>query len=149
MSWACFLPMLFYVQNIPKWWIWCYYLCPTSWSLNGFLTSQYGDIDKEISIFGELKTVSSFLQDYYGFRHDHLGIVAAVLAAFPVAFAFLFAYCIGKSNFQRRWRKIHTIILNFKYFHVSAKYINDHTLSKLDSNWAAPCICKPLWVAPR
>lgn len=89
-------------KKIPKWWIWCYYLCPTSWSLNGFLTSQYGDIDKEILIFGELKTVSSFLQDYYGFRHDHLGIVAAVLAAFPVAFAFLFAYCIGKSNFQRR-----------------------------------------------
>ncbi|KAL9352179.1 hypothetical protein Peur_054859 [Populus x canadensis] len=89
-------------KNIPKWWIWCYYLSPTSWSLNGFLTSQYGDIDKEISIFGELKTVSSFLQDYYGFRHDHLGIVAAVLAAFPVAFALLFAYCIGKSNFQRR-----------------------------------------------
>ncbi|KAG5237170.1 pleiotropic drug resistance protein [Salix suchowensis] len=88
-------------KKIPKLWIWCYYLCPTSWSLYGFLTSQYGDIDKEILIFGELKTISSFLEDYYGFRHDHLGIVAVVLGAFPVAFAFLFAYCIGKSNFQR------------------------------------------------
>ncbi|KAF9674339.1 hypothetical protein SADUNF_Sadunf10G0117000 [Salix dunnii] len=43
-------------KKIPMWWIWCYYLCPTSWSLNVFLTSQYGDIDKEIFIFGELKT---------------------------------------------------------------------------------------------
>ncbi|KAF9674338.1 hypothetical protein SADUNF_Sadunf10G0116900 [Salix dunnii] len=89
-------------KKIPKWWIWCYYLCPTSWSLYGFLTSQYGDIDKEIFIFGELKTVSSFLEDYYGFQHDHLGIVAVALGAFPIAFAFLFACCIGKSNFQRR-----------------------------------------------
>ncbi|GAY35559.1 hypothetical protein CUMW_017020, partial [Citrus unshiu] len=24
--------------KIPKWWIWCYWICPTSWSLNGLLT---------------------------------------------------------------------------------------------------------------
>ncbi|KAK1591889.1 hypothetical protein Q3G72_015377 [Acer saccharum] len=88
--------------KIPKWWIWCYWICPTAWSLNGLLTSQYGDMNKEILIFGEQKTVSSFLQDYYGFHNDHLGIVAAVLIVFPVAFASLFAYCIGKLNFQRR-----------------------------------------------
>ncbi|KAK2646936.1 hypothetical protein Ddye_022131 [Dipteronia dyeriana] len=88
--------------KIPKWWIWCYWICPTAWSLNGLLTSQYGDMNKEILIFGEQKTVSSFLQHYYGFQSDHLGIVAAVLIAFPVAFASLFAYCIGKLNFQRR-----------------------------------------------
>ncbi|KAJ6324763.1 hypothetical protein OIU76_011955 [Salix suchowensis] len=89
-------------KKIPMWWIWCYYLSPTSWSLNVFLTSQYGDIDKEIFIFGKLKTVSSFLEDFYGFRHDHLGMVAVALGAFPIAFALLFAYFIGKSNFQRR-----------------------------------------------
>ncbi|TXG71480.1 hypothetical protein EZV62_000059 [Acer yangbiense] len=88
--------------KIPKWWIWCYWICPTAWSLNGLLTSQYGDMNKEILIFGEQKTVSSFLQDYYGFHNDHLGIVAAVLIVFPVAFASLFAYCIDKLNFQRR-----------------------------------------------
>lgn len=27
--------------------------------------------------------------------------------------------------------------------------LNDHTPSKLDTNWAAPCIFKPLWVVPR
>ncbi|KAK3190018.1 hypothetical protein Dsin_029579 [Dipteronia sinensis] len=88
--------------KIPKWWIWCYWICPTAWSLNGLLTSQYGDMNKEILIFGEQKTVSSFLQHYYGFQNDHLGLVAVVLIAFPVAFASLFAYCIGKLNFQRR-----------------------------------------------
>ncbi|KAL5782767.1 hypothetical protein ACOSP7_007796 [Xanthoceras sorbifolium] len=88
--------------KIPKWWIWCYWICPTSWSLNGLLNSQYGDMNKGILIFGEHKTVSSFLQDYFGFQHDHLGLVAVVLIAFPVTFASLFAYCIGKLNFQRR-----------------------------------------------
>lgn len=59
-------------------------------------------MDKEILIFGEHKTVYSFLQDYYGFYYDRLPLVAIVLIAFPIAFAFLFAYFIGKLNFQRR-----------------------------------------------
>lgn len=90
------------MQEIPKWWIWCYWISPTSWSLNGLLSSQYGDIDKEVSIFEEIKTVSSFLEDYYGFRYDRMGLVAVVLVAFPVAFASIFAYCIGRVNFQKR-----------------------------------------------
>lgn len=90
------------VQQIPKWWIWLYYLLPTSWSLNGLLTSQYGDIDKEIEIYGEVKTVAEFVKDFFGFRHDQLALVAVVLIAFPLAYASLFAYCIGKLNYQRR-----------------------------------------------
>ncbi|KAH9779207.1 hypothetical protein WN944_014373 [Citrus x changshan-huyou] len=89
-------------RQIPKWWIWAYYLCPTSWVLNGMLSSQYGDIDKEISAFGETKTVSGFLDDYFGFNHDLLGVVGIVLLIFPIVFASLFAYFIGKLNFQRR-----------------------------------------------
>ncbi|KAE9446705.1 hypothetical protein C3L33_21392, partial [Rhododendron williamsianum] len=60
-SWAYAL-----AQQIPKWWIWMYYLAPTSWTLKGLLTSQYGDIEKEILVFGETKTVSAFLTDYFG-----------------------------------------------------------------------------------
>ncbi|KAK3441448.1 hypothetical protein EUGRSUZ_B01810, partial [Eucalyptus grandis] len=56
--------------RIPKWWIWLYHACPTSWALNGMLTSQYGDIDKNISAFGDTKTVVAFLKDYFGFHHD-------------------------------------------------------------------------------
>ncbi|OIW00175.1 hypothetical protein TanjilG_29165 [Lupinus angustifolius] len=88
--------------KIPKWWVWCYWITPTAWSLNGLLTSQYGDMDKEILIFGEKKQVGSFLKDYYGFRHDRLSIVAVVLIAYPIIYASLFAYCIGKMNFQKR-----------------------------------------------
>ncbi|KAK9289059.1 hypothetical protein L1049_017530 [Liquidambar formosana] len=88
--------------EFPQWWVWCYWICPTSWSLNGLLTSQYGDINKEILAFGEPTTVNSFLQDYYGFYQDRLGLVAAVLLAYPLLYASLFTYFIGKFNFQRR-----------------------------------------------
>ncbi|KAK4836183.1 hypothetical protein QYF36_019619 [Acer negundo] len=88
--------------KIPKWWIWLYYLTPTSWTLNGMLTSQYGDIDKEITVFGETKPIGSFLEDYFGFYHDRLAITAVVLIAFPVFLASLFAYFIGRLNFLRR-----------------------------------------------
>ncbi|XVF38962.1 hypothetical protein REPUB_Repub20aG0148200 [Reevesia pubescens] len=88
--------------KMPKWWLWLYYLTPTSWSLNGMLTSQYGDIAKEIQVFGETKRVSAFLEDYFGFHHNSLGVVATVLIIFPILFASLFAYFIGRLNFQRR-----------------------------------------------
>ncbi|XP_059652223.1 pleiotropic drug resistance protein 3-like [Cornus florida] len=88
--------------QIPEWWLWLYYLCPTSWTLNGLLTSQYGDIDTQIMVFGEAKTVVAFLSDYFGFRHDQLPIVAVVLIVYPIILAFLFAFCIGKLQFQKR-----------------------------------------------
>ncbi|XP_010532489.1 PREDICTED: ABC transporter G family member 41-like isoform X2 [Tarenaya hassleriana] len=89
-------------SNIPRWWEWMYYLSPTSWVLNGLLTSQYGDVEKEISVFGQKKTVPDFLEDYFGYRRDFLAVVAAVLFAFPALLAFLFAFFIGKLNFQKK-----------------------------------------------
>nr|XP_017241624.1 PREDICTED: pleiotropic drug resistance protein 3-like isoform X1 [Daucus carota subsp. sativus] len=88
--------------KIPKWWLWFYYLIPTSWTLNGMLTSQYGDVEKEIIVFGEKKTVAAFVKDYFGFHHDRLPMVGVILMLYPIIFASIFAYCIGKLNFQRR-----------------------------------------------
>lgn len=88
--------------QIPKWWIWLSYLTPSSWTLNGILTSQYGDIDKEIEVFGVTKTVSDFLRDYYGFRGNMLPIVGIVLLVYPLLFASVFALSIQYLNFQKR-----------------------------------------------
>ncbi|KAI8541803.1 hypothetical protein RHMOL_Rhmol08G0090300 [Rhododendron molle] len=88
--------------NIPKWWVWFYWICPMSWSLEGILTSQYGDIEREISAFGRQKTLNAFLESYYGYHLHHLGVAALVLFAFPLVFATCFAYAIAKLNFQRR-----------------------------------------------
>ncbi|XWS42285.1 hypothetical protein CRYUN_Cryun16bG0001700 [Craigia yunnanensis] len=88
--------------KIPKWWIWLYYLMPTSWTLNCLLTSQYGDVNDEIMVLGEAKTVASLLQDYFGFHHDRLHITAIFLISYPLIFSFLFAFFITRLNFERR-----------------------------------------------
>ncbi|GMJ09284.1 polar auxin transport inhibitor sensitive 1, PLEIOTROPIC DRUG RESISTANCE 9 [Hibiscus trionum] len=88
--------------RFPKWWIWGYWICPTSWSLKGFLTSQYGDIKEEIVAFGERKTLSAFLDSQYGYKYQDLPIIAIVLFAFPLVFALVFTYGIAKLNYQRR-----------------------------------------------
>ncbi|KAJ9557167.1 hypothetical protein OSB04_011781 [Centaurea solstitialis] len=88
--------------KIPGWWIWLYYVAPTSWSLNAMLTSQYGDVTKEIEVFGESKHVEDLLRDYFGYHPDELPIAFILLALYPIVLASLFAYCIAKLNFQRR-----------------------------------------------
>lgn len=90
------------MKGIPKWWMWAYYMMPTSWILKGVFTSQYGDIKQEVKVFGETKTVAAFLEDFYGFHQNRLTMVAFVLISFPVLFASLFMYFIGKLDFQKR-----------------------------------------------
>ncbi|VVB11045.1 unnamed protein product [Arabis nemorensis] len=97
-----FAGFLIPVTQIPMWWVWFYYLTPTSWSLNLFFSSQYGDIHEKINAFGESTTVARFLEDYFGFHHDRLMITAIVIIAFPIAFASMFAFFVAKLNFQKR-----------------------------------------------
>lgn len=59
-------------------------------------------MNKEIIIDGERKAIDSFLQSYYGYHYDDLKFVALVLLAYPLFFAFAFAYATAKLNFQKR-----------------------------------------------
>ncbi|CAI9101371.1 OLC1v1038677C1 [Oldenlandia corymbosa var. corymbosa] len=88
--------------RIPKWWIWLYYMVPTSWSIKGMFVAQYGDIHTPIKVFGGTKTVARFLSDYYGFHQHQLPLVAVILTLYPIVLAVLFAFCIAKLNFQKR-----------------------------------------------
>ncbi|KAF3338904.1 pleiotropic drug resistance protein 3-like protein [Carex littledalei] len=70
---------------------------------SGFVVPRlYGDVPKLIVIFGEEKSVMQFLEDYFGFCHDRLPLVAVILALYPIIFATIFAYFIGRINFQKR-----------------------------------------------
>ncbi|EEF48301.1 ATP-binding cassette transporter, putative [Ricinus communis] len=85
--------------RMPVWWRWNYWLCPIAWTLYGLVASQYGDVKEPLDT-GE--TVEEFLRSYFGFRHDFVGVVAAVLVGMNVLFGFIFAFSIKLLNFQNR-----------------------------------------------
>ena len=82
------------------WWRWYYWICPVAWTLYGLVASQFGDIQS--TLLENNQTVKQFLDDYFGFKHDFLGVVAAVVVGFVVLFLFIFAYAIKAFNFQKR-----------------------------------------------
>jgi len=67
--------------------------------LYGLVASQFGDLQTPLT---NNENVEQFLGRYFGFEHDFLGVVAAVIVAWPVVFAFLFAFAIKAFNFQKR-----------------------------------------------
>ncbi|TVU33825.1 hypothetical protein EJB05_15634, partial [Eragrostis curvula] len=97
--WNLFSGFLIPINRIPVWSRWCYWICPVAWTLYGLGASQFGDVEEKLET-GE--TVAEFLRSYYGFRHELLGVVAAVIMAFAVAFAFLFGFSVKYINFQRK-----------------------------------------------
>ena len=62
--------------------------------------SQFGDIQKPFH--NENTAVKAFVEDYFGFDHDFLGVVAAAIVGWAVLFAFVFAVAIKVFNFQKR-----------------------------------------------
>ncbi|RLM85200.1 ABC transporter G family member 36-like [Panicum miliaceum] len=83
----------------PIWWRWYCWVCPVAWTLYGLVVSQYGDITTPME---DYRPVKVFLEDYFDFKQSWLGWAAAVVVAFSVLFAALFAFAIMKLNFQKR-----------------------------------------------
>ncbi|KAJ4821925.1 hypothetical protein Tsubulata_041743 [Turnera subulata] len=90
--------------KIPKWWIWYYWICPVSWTVYGLIVSQFGDVTDTIKLPGSDQSprIKDYLDDHFGYKSDFMAPVAVVLVAFPIVFAFLYAYCIRTLNFQTR-----------------------------------------------
>ncbi|KAJ8755482.1 hypothetical protein K2173_019280 [Erythroxylum novogranatense] len=97
--WNLFSGFIVPRTRMPVWWRWYYWGCPVSWTLYGLIVSQYGDIEETLE---SGQTVKAFLNDYFGYKHDFLGVVAAVVLGCAVVFAFIFAFSIRAFNFQRR-----------------------------------------------
>ena len=66
------------------------------------VASQFGDIIRPLDDSVTGQTVAQFIEDYFGFRHDFLWVVAVVHVGLTVFFAFLFSFAIMKFNFQNR-----------------------------------------------
>ncbi|KAM3236224.1 pleiotropic drug resistance protein 1-like [Capsicum annuum] len=97
--WNLFSGFIVPRPRIPIWWRWYYWLCPVAWTLYGLVASQFGDLQNKLS---DDENVEQFLARYFGFEHDFLGVVAAIIVACPFIFAFMFAFAIKTFNFQKR-----------------------------------------------
>ncbi|XP_045806139.1 pleiotropic drug resistance protein 1-like isoform X2 [Trifolium pratense] len=86
--------------SIPIWWRWYYWACPVAWTIYGLVASQFGDITTFMT--AEEKDVKTFLDDYFGIKHDFIGECAIVVGGIAVAFAVIFAVAIKTFNFQKR-----------------------------------------------
>ncbi|KAM3699915.1 hypothetical protein ACB098_05G059300 [Castanea mollissima] len=97
--WNLFSGFVIPRTRIPVWWRWYCWICPTAWTLYGLIASQFGDLKNKLDTG---LAVGDFVESYFGYRHDFLGVVAAVVVGFAVFFAFIFAFAIRTLNFQKR-----------------------------------------------
>ncbi|XP_074316021.1 pleiotropic drug resistance protein 1-like isoform X2 [Silene latifolia] len=99
--WNIFSGFIIPITRIPIWWRWYYWTSPLAWTLYGLVTSQFGDLTSKLSDQNG-QTVEEYLEDYFGFKHDLLGVVAVVIAGFAVLFVLTFALSIKVFNYQKR-----------------------------------------------
>ncbi|KAI5315665.1 hypothetical protein L3X38_044841 [Prunus dulcis] len=97
--WNLFSGFMIPRTRIPIWWRWYYWASPMAWTLYGLTVSQFGDIQDKLNT-GE--TVEEFLKNYFGFKQEFIGVVAAAVVGFSLLFAFIYALGIKMLNFQRR-----------------------------------------------
>ncbi|WJX16311.1 transcription factor [Trifolium repens] len=97
--WCLFSGFIIPLSRIPIWWKWYYWICPVAWTLNGLVTSQYGD---NMEILENGQRVEEFVRNYFGFKHGLLGEAAIFVVGFSVLFAFIFTFSIKAFNFQKR-----------------------------------------------
>ncbi|WVZ73261.1 hypothetical protein U9M48_021589 [Paspalum notatum var. saurae] len=101
--WNLFSGFIIPRPRMPVWWRWYSWACPVAWTLYGLVVSQFGDDMTDMDVDnGRTTTVKVFIKDYFDFKRTWLGLVAAVVVAFTVLFAALFAFAIMKLNFQKR-----------------------------------------------
>ncbi|TQD71630.1 hypothetical protein C1H46_042844 [Malus baccata] len=97
--WNLFSGFIVPRTRMPIWWRWYYWICPVSYTLYGLVASQFGDIKDK---FDTGESVEHFVRDYFGYRREFLGAVAAVHVGICVLFGFTFAFSIKVFNFQKR-----------------------------------------------
>ncbi|XP_030480269.1 pleiotropic drug resistance protein 1 isoform X1 [Cannabis sativa] len=98
--WNLFSGFIIPYSRIPVWWKWYYWTCPVAWTMYGMVVSQYGDVMDRLD--GTEETLKEFMERFFGYKHDFLGVVALVNVVFAVIFPLIFALQMKTFNFQQR-----------------------------------------------
>lgn len=126
-----FFGFWWFCLRIPSRWKWYYWCSPLAWTLHGLMASQFGDLHYEM---GNGLTVSEFLNVYFGYKQEFIGVVAYVMVGFTILLAFGFAVSIKLFNFQRRWEKWKSHV-EFMYIYT----INYYGLHPININFRPSC----------
>ncbi|XP_057464053.1 pleiotropic drug resistance protein 2-like [Actinidia eriantha] len=101
--WNLFSGFMIPRTQIPIWWRWYYWASPVAWTIYGLVTSQLGDNMEPVEIPGAgAIPVKVYLEKYFGYDYDFLGVVALAHIGWVLLFFFVFAYGIKFFNFQNR-----------------------------------------------
>lgn len=74
-----------------------------AWTVYGLIATQYGDMEESISVPGQDdQRISYYVTHHFGYHRNFMPVVAPVLVLFAAFFAFMYAVCIKKLNFQQR-----------------------------------------------
>jgi hypothetical protein len=93
------------LQDIPKWWAWYYWICPTAWTLYGQILTQFEDLKISVVPIDNSSPsipMREFLKTTFGFEESMLGVVVFMPILFTLLFAGVFAFAIKHLNFQQR-----------------------------------------------
>jgi hypothetical protein len=91
-----------FVQALPVYWIWFYWICPTAWTLYGLITSQLGQVTSDVNISDSEIPVREYLRQHFGYHYGFLPYVAIWHVGLVILFGVIFATAIRSFNFQRR-----------------------------------------------
>ncbi|EIE18006.1 putative pleiotropic drug resistance protein 3 [Coccomyxa subellipsoidea C-169] len=90
-------------SQMPPWWSWYSYLNPLSYSIQGLLGSQLGDVTDEYIVYnGERQSVAQYLKTAYNIDRSFIGWDVLILVGFTAIFAVITMGSLRLFNFQKR-----------------------------------------------
>ena len=92
-----------FLQRMPKWFAWYYYVNPFAYSLQGIVLSQLGDVTEPVSLpDGGSISVKQALALTFGYHYDFLGYTVLIMIAFCLVFIVSGLISLHKLKFQVR-----------------------------------------------
>ncbi|BDA51445.1 ABC transporter G family member 36 [Coccomyxa sp. Obi] len=90
-------------SQMPPWWAWYSYLNPLSYSIQGLLGSQLGDVTDEYIVYnGERQSIAQYLKNAYNIDRSFIGWDIIILLGFTACFAIMTMGSLRLFNFQKR-----------------------------------------------
>jgi hypothetical protein len=87
---------------MPPWFQWFTFVNPVAWTLNGLISSQYGNVTIKIQTLthGNIE-VREFILAQYGYKNDEREYILLILVAFCVCFASVAIVALSLLKYHR------------------------------------------------